>query len=314
MLLPDTRQRLRLKDFRLLLNVSESGQLGIAAEQMGMTQPAASRMLAHIEQIVGGKVFNRHPKGMSVTPMGEILARHAANLLQGVEETERELQGARSGFAGTARVGAVTGAAVSLVVPAIQHLKRSARGADLHIEVAPSDVLIDGLLRGTFDFVLARIPAGVEARQFEILWGNQEPSVFVARSGHSLAKRRHLKIEHLQGYEWVIQGPQTPLRLAVEEAFIERGVPLPAEIVNTASTVLTIAYLLASNGIAPMSREVAAMLAPSNAESGLRVLDVSDPLFIRPYHLVALKNRAIAPLAVNLKKLVAEAMQKTSAS
>ena len=45
-----TTRNLQLKDFRLIQAVHETGQLGLAAEQMALSQPAASRMLANIER------------------------------------------------------------------------------------------------------------------------------------------------------------------------------------------------------------------------------------------------------------------------
>ena len=159
--MPQLSNRLQIRDFRLVRAIAETGQLALAAEQLGITQPAASRMLAAIERTIGTSVFQRHPKGMTVTPMGEILARNAITLLNGMEQTAREVEAVGGGRSGTIRVGSVTGGAVAHVVPAIQRLKRDATRADIHIDVAPSDVLIDGLLGGDFDFVLSRIPAGV---------------------------------------------------------------------------------------------------------------------------------------------------------
>lgn len=300
--------RLQLKDFRLILAIRESGQLALAAEQLSMTQPAASRMLAGIERAIGAPVFVRHPKGMTPTPVGEILARNALGLINSLDQTLSEVQAVGLGRAGTARVGAVTGSAVAFVVPAIQQLKKSAAKADIHVDVAPSDVLIAGLLRGEYDFVLSRIPPGTDARQFAVRRGRVEVIRFLVRENHPLSGRGALKLGDLAGFEWVIQAPHTPMRQAVEEAFVGQGIPLPDEIVNTTSLLVMIAYLSSSDAIGPISLEVADLLGRRGIGSGLTALELEEPIIVNPYHLVSRKNQIISPLALKLRDLVIAAM------
>ena len=296
--------RLQLKDIRLIQAIDETGQLALAAERLTMTQPAASRMLAGIERMIGTPVFIRHPKGMTPTPVGEVLARHAQVLLNELDQAFREVDAVGSGRAGTVRVGSVTGGAVAFVVPAIQRLKKTASGADIHVDVAPSDALIEGLLRGEYDFVLSRIPAGTDARQFTIRRGRVEVIRFLVRDGHPLAGRGQINLDDLGGYEWVIQAPHTPMRQAVEEAFVSQRITLPSEIVNTTSLLVMIAYLASTDAIAPITREVADLLGPEGVRAGLVALDPEEPIIINPYHLISRRNQLMSPLAMQLRELV----------
>lgn len=298
--------RLQLKDYRLIQAIAETGQLALAAERLSMTQPAASRILAGVERVVGVPLFARHPKGMTPTPIGEILARNANSLLRCLEQTIQETESAISGRAGTVRVGSVTGGAVGFVVPAIQKLKETAVGTDIHVDVAPSDVLIAGLLRGEYDFVLSRIPPGTDARQFAVRRGRVEVVRFLVRRDHPLVGRELLKPEHLVGFEWVIQAPHTPMRQAVEEAFLSAGIPLPNETVNTTSLLVMIAYLASTDAIAPAPREVAGLVASQDHQSRLVALELEEPIIINPYHLITLRNQVMSPLAIRLRDLVYE--------
>ncbi|MBA5776176.1 LysR family transcriptional regulator [Stappia sp. F7233] len=300
--------RLQLKDFRLILAIRDTGQLALAAAQLAMTQPAASRMLAGIEQAIGAPVFHRHPKGMTPTPIGEIIARNAVGLLNNLDRTLGEVHAVGLGRAGSARVGAVTGSAVAFVVPAIQQLKKTAAKADIHVDVAPSDALIAGLLKGEYDFVLSRIPAGTDARQFNIRRGRVEVVRFLVRESHPLAGQKLSSLGDLAGFEWVIQAPHTPMRQAVEEAFVTRAIPLPDEIVNTTSLLVMIAYLSSSDAIGPISREVGELLGPKGIESGLVALELDEPIIVNPYHLISRKNHVMSPLAQHLRELVVATM------
>jgi DNA-binding transcriptional LysR family regulator len=298
------QNRLQLKDFRLIRAIYETGQLAIAAERMSLTQPAASRMLASIERLVGMTLFVRHPKGMTPTPAGEILARNASGLLNGLEQTLQEVTAVTSGKAGSVRVGSVTGGAVAFVVPAIQELKANAGSADIYVDVAPSDVLIQGLIDGEYDFVLSRLPPGTDSRQFNILTGRVEIIRFLVREGHPLANRRKLRLGELADFEWVMQAPRTPLRHAIEEAFLSQGIPSPQEIVNTTSLLVMISYLTTSDAIAPITQEVVELLGPKVFGGRVAALDVSDSVIVTPYHLISRKHQLMSPLASRLRELV----------
>ncbi len=308
-MLANLANRLQIKDLRLIQAIHETGQLALAAERLSMTQPAASRMLASIERLIDARIFVRHPKGMTPTPVGETLARNAMGLINGLDQTLLEAHAVGLGRAGTARVGSVTGGAVAFVVPAVQELKKTASGSDIHVDVAPSDVLIDGLLKGEYDFVLSRIPAGTDARQFAIRRGRVEVIRFLVRKNHPLASRRQVGLQEMTGYEWVIQAPHTPMRRAVEEAFLADDIPLPDEIVNTTSLLVMIAYLASSDAIAPISREVADLLDTGAAAGNLTAIDVCEPIIINPYYLITRKNQIINPLAARLHDLVLDALQ-----
>lgn len=302
--------RLQLRDFRLIQAIAQTGQLALAAERLSLTQPAASRMLGSIERMVGVPLFSRHPKGMTPTAIGETLARNANGLLRSLEQTLQETEAVISGLAGTVRVGSVTGGAVGFVVPAIKRLKETAVGADVHVDVAPSDVLIAGLLRGDYDFVLSRIPQGMDARQFVVKRGRVEVVRFLARRDHPLVGKGPLRPEQLIGYEWVIQAPHTPMRQAVEEALFRYGVPLPSEVVNTTSLLAMIAYLASTDAIAATSREVADLVAPVGEGGRLAAMDLEEAIIINPYHLIALKNHAMGPVAARLRDHVFDALNR----
>ncbi|NMM43676.1 LysR family transcriptional regulator [Rhodospirillaceae bacterium KN72] len=298
------RPDLKLKDFRLIQAIAETGQLATASERLGLAQPAASRMLAGIERSLGAKVFHRHPKGMTPTTVGAVLIRNGMELIHGIDQTLLEVEAIGQGRAGRARIGAVTGGAVSVVVPAIQQLKRDAAHAEIHVDVAPSDELVDGLLKGDYDFVLSRVPAGMDARQFVIRRGRVEIVRFLMREGHPASSGMPKTLASLAGYEWVIQAPRTPIRQAVEDAFVGRGVPLPGEIVNTTSLLVMIAYLNTSDAIAPVSREVAELIVSDSGGRRFAAFDLDDPIIISPYHLLSRKGHSLSPLAMKLRSII----------
>jgi DNA-binding transcriptional LysR family regulator len=90
--MPDSLvQQLTLRHLRLVVAIAEHRQLSLAAASLALTQPAASRSLADIERLCGDAIFERHVRGMTLTPLGELLARRARNVLEEVREAGSEV-------------------------------------------------------------------------------------------------------------------------------------------------------------------------------------------------------------------------------
>lgn len=299
--------RLRLRHIRLIHMIAECGQISIAADRLSLTQPAASRTLAEIERLVGEALFERHAKGMVPTPLGEVMVRHAGTLMGDLEATAADIDAFRHGRAGVVRVGAVTGPAVSFVVPAVQRLKQDARLADISVDVAPSVELMAGLLRGDYDLVLCRVPRDVDPRQLDIMRGRVEEIRFLTRAGHPLLRRRGLTLEHLAEVSWVIQGTGMPIREAVEQAFINRDLPVPRDTINSASLLVALSYLQNTDAVAAISKEVVELLAASGT-GGWGTLDMSETLILSPYHLIRIKGRPMTPACARLLDLLVAEM------
>lgn len=297
-------RQLKITHLRLIIAIGECGQLNLAAEQLAMTQPAASRMLADIENIFGTRLFNRHARGMTATLVGQALLRRARRLLLDFRDISREVDELKQGRRGQASVGAVTGAAVGYVIPAVQQLKAVSPGAEIQINVESSPVLMQGLLDGHNDFVLARLPAHLDAADFDISPAHTELVQLVVREDHPLADARQIPIADLKPYEWVIQTHRAPMRDAVDNAFIEAEVSPPTNVINTTSLLVMISFLVSSSAIAPLASEVANLLIGDRVKAKLKALDTRETIEVSPYYLIQMRNRSLSPVANRLKALI----------
>ncbi|MFC6668814.1 LysR substrate-binding domain-containing protein [Marinobacterium aestuariivivens] len=204
-----------------------------------------------------------------------------------------------------ASVGAVTGAAVGFVIPAVQQLKAVSPRAEIHVNVETSPVLVRGMIEGINDFVLARLPPEFDANEFDIQPARTEAVRLVVREDHPLANGKEVSIRDLATYEWVIQTHRAPIREAVDNAFLAAGASPPENITNTTSLLVMIAMLVSSSAIAPLASEVADLLSGRQVAARLKVLQLREPIRMSPYYLLQVKDRRLSPIASRLKALVA---------
>ena len=299
--------RLTLKHLRLIAAVAEHRQLSLAAHAMTLTQPAASRLLAEIEVLVGAPLFERHPRGMEPTPMGAGLAQRARTIIEALADAAEEAEQLRFGRGGVVRIGAVTGAAVGIVVPVLRRLKALAPNAEVHVKVAMSEELIGDLMALRLDMVLGRLPATARTADFDLVPASGELVRVVANRGHPLAGRPSVGLADLSSVPWVMQGPGAPVRRAVEEAFVHAAAPLPRDITNTASLLVVLAMLRDGDVVTPLSHEVAELL--TGQQPGLVILPVVERIAVAPYALVTLRDRRLTPVAARCHGLVADVLR-----
>ncbi len=69
--------RLKLRQLRLLVAVGEQGSIQGAARDLGISQPAATKMIQDLEIDFEVKLFDRTNRGVIPTVYGETLIRQA---------------------------------------------------------------------------------------------------------------------------------------------------------------------------------------------------------------------------------------------
>ncbi|SMY06685.1 LysR substrate-binding domain-containing protein [Flavimaricola marinus] len=297
------RRGLKLRHLRIVAALSETGQIGSAAEALSISQPAASRLLAEAERITGHKVHTRSGRGVVLTAQGKALAVRAARILTELDDASRDMDEIETGATGHVRLGSVTGPALDRVLPALQSAWQSLPGVTTEVEVAASDALGDMLLAGRLDFALARQPLHLDADRFVFRGMADEQVSLVVRQGHPLLQGAMPPAEALMGFDWVMPGPGAILRTAVLTRLTALGLPHPASRLATSSFLLTLTMLRQSDAIAPLASPVAQSFA-GEAGSDFAVLPIDLGIRVEPYGLLTRSGSTLTPVAARLAALI----------
>ncbi|MFV0385722.1 LysR family transcriptional regulator [Paracoccus sp. (in: a-proteobacteria)] len=295
---------LRPVQLRLVSAIALHGKLGLAADACSMTVPAASRMLADMETQLGTALFTRNPKGMVATPAGHVLVRHARKLAHDIDQMAKDFVAYLDGRGGSVRIGAVTGAALAAVIPAILQMKQDAPLVDVTLDVSSSSRLMWGLDRGEYDFTLSRLGPDDYSRDFDIFPAQDEAVLLMVRKDHPLACARQVSLAQLAGFTWTMQDRGAPIRHALEIAFHEEGADLPTNLIKTASVVAIMALLRDSDIIAVVTQEVADLLLSPPYSADLVLLPTTRSITIEPYHILRPRDRVLSAAAERLLALV----------
>ena len=294
---------LKLVHLRLLAALGETRQIGLAASRVGVSQPAASRLLAEVEQIVGGPVHLRTGRGITLTAMGEAMAIRAQRVQMELRDAARDMAEIAAGGAGHVRIGAVTGPALDRVLPALRTVRLAQPQVTVEVIVATSDILCQQLLSGRIDFAIGRLPEGPERNLLGIVPIAAEPVSLVVRRGHPLDRGRPFEAIDLLTYDWIMPGPESVLCRAVLARLSEHRMPHPPQRLATASFLLTLALLQQSNAIAPLARAVADTFATAPDAAFIK-LPIDLGIEVPPFGLLTRTNMVLTPVAQRLAELI----------
>jgi DNA-binding transcriptional LysR family regulator len=298
-------RRLKPLHLRLLAELEGAGALGLAAARIGIAQPSASRLLAEMEGLLGLALHERRGRGLQLTVAGQALAQRAQRIQIEIADAARDLAEAASGRAGVVRVGAVTGPALNLVLPALKDLQAAHPDFRAEVTVATSETLCDQLREGRLDFALARPEPGDRVLDQRLIAA--EPVSLVVRRGHPLLLQPRIEPTDLMSHDWVMGDDSTLLTQSVMARLLDLRLPVPPRRIFTSSFLFTLALITQTDCIAPLATPVVDSFAGNPAVPFVS-LPVDLGLSVPPFSLV---TRAGARLTPSAQRLVEAVLART---
>lgn len=107
---------MELRHLRYFIAVAEERNIGRAASRLHISQPPLTRQIQQLEEELGVQLFNRTPRGMELTPAGELLLDEARNINAVIEQATERTQRAGQGKFGRLDV-AIFGSAILDTIP-----------------------------------------------------------------------------------------------------------------------------------------------------------------------------------------------------
>ncbi len=269
---PRLLNRLRMRQVALLLAIEEQRTLRGAASQLGLTQPAATKMLHELEGALGQPLFERVGRGLQLNAAGERATGYFRSIRGSMEALNRELGELRLGSAGRFSIGSIMAASPGRLTEALLGLKALFPLLAMEIAVDTSDRLLAQLREGVLEVVVGR-PTGAPGMDCSFRAIADEALAVVVGNDHPLARQRRVEFAALLAYPWVLQPAGSPMRDLIEHEFRDHQAALPKGLIETGSILTTINLIRRSHLVAVIPETV----ARRDAEHGL--------LRIVPYRL-----------------------------
>ncbi|GGY60988.1 LysR family transcriptional regulator [Pseudoduganella sp. SL102] len=286
------RARLKTRQLLLLIALDEQRNIHRAAETLHMTQPAASKQIKDLEEMLDVKLFERLPRGMEPTLFGETMIRHARMALTSLSLAHDDVLALKSGLVGQVEIGVIMTPAMSLLPQAIAKVKQQAPLLRIGVHMEPSNTLVAMLERGTLDFMIGRILEHDTNSRLSYEELTEEPACAVARNGHPLASATNLTLKDMAGHPWVLPPQGSILRHRVDMMFRRAGLEPPANTVDTTALLLITALLQQTDSLHVMPVDVARYYQSLNV---LTILPIELPFKMDAFGIIRQQDHLLSP-------------------
>lgn len=239
---------MKLNALRDFVTVVERGGLRAAARYLGQPQPALSRSIRDLEKELGVTLFERHAKGVRLTPAGTAFLRRANAVRHELERAKDEIGQLRGETHGRVTLCMSTAPHLGLLPRVLQPFR--ARYPDIHLEIIDGvyPIVEASLLDGTVDCYIGPAPSVVPTELgIEKLFDNTR--VILGRKGHPLAKARSLR--DLVEAEWITTSITHRAEEELGPLFEKHGLPAP-RLAMRAQSALTFMTALANSDLLMM--------------------------------------------------------------
>lgn len=282
---------LDLTTLKLLLSISEEGNLTRGARRESIAISAASKRLLGLEQAIGLPLFIRESKGMTLTAAGETLLDHARQMLQGVQRIHTQLLEHARQAQDCIRVAANPSSVAQFVPEDVSHFLKTHKNICVDLTEVSSLNVLQCVENGSADigiFADNGCTHGLYSQPYR-----QDRLVMVVHRTHPLADRRCISLEEsldnhhigLHGNDWISHH--------ASQASLKVGKPLNIQTQVPSFEVLC-RMVQAGVGVGLIPYQVFTSLGPPK---NLVSLDLCEPWATRNLMVVVRNPRSLSPAA-----------------
>lgn len=283
---------MEIRHAHIVREIASTGRFSKAAERLGLSQSALSKIVMRIEDEFGFKVFDRGPQGAALTPFGRLFLEYANVLERETRDLKSVATSMRKGQSGHFRIGAGQ-TWVSDQLPEIFVRMHKARpGLSISVFSGTPPEILARLKTGEIDlgFTAMTVPIGPDLCAEDLAYGR---SRVVARHDHPLARLdRPCRFDEMLEYDWVVgECSETDLTWNwLTSNAQKRGLPKPNVVLESAQRELATQALINSDLLGFQPRNAKAVL-----NGQLAVISEQRVARMRATGMVWRKNRQIPP-------------------
>jgi len=291
--------RLKLRQLRLLVAVGKHGNIQNAARELGISQPAATKMIQDLEIDFEVTLFTRTNRGVVPTVFGDTLIRHGKLIFAQVSNAAQELDDLNEGNSGRVVIGTLLAASTKLLPAAIATVLRDRPKIAIKINEGTNEVLMPALLSGEIDLVVGRLPSHRHRDKLKQEKLFDDRVTAVVGNGHPLARVASLPFAQIKPFGWILPPPETTLRRQMDQFFVSQEQYAPPFAIESVSYLANRALLQSNDWIGLMPAEV----VQQDVENGyLTELNWNVPFGKSPIGLTYRSDNSLSPAGQAFKE------------
>jgi DNA-binding transcriptional LysR family regulator len=193
-----------LRHLRSFVAIAEERSFTRAAERLWVAQPGLSSQIQRLEGELGVRLFDRHPRGVSLTDAGELFLERARIVVATAEDALATGEDIAAGLVGAVRIGFAMSARSSLAVHLLEAFADSKPNVEVTVVEAYGGVVVREVADSRLDAAL--VPFPFTAPDLHHAPFGSESLILAVGPGHRLAGSAPVSLSELDGEEVVVSG------------------------------------------------------------------------------------------------------------
>ncbi|WLD58511.1 pca operon transcription factor PcaQ [Salinispirillum sp. LH 10-3-1] len=248
--------RIKFRHLQCFIETVRQGGVVKAADHLALSQPAVSKKLRELEDMLSTELFDRHKRGVVLTPAGQVFLRHALASANALQEGIIGVQRAQAEEHPPLRIGILPTVASRILPPAVAGFKMHMPDVALHVTTGPTPVLLDRLRVGELDVMIGRLaePDQMQGLVFEQFY--LELITLAVKPTHPGLQDRRNPLTLLRDYPVIMPSNDSVVHRSIEKFLLGHGIVLNNDRIETNSHAFARAYTMDSNTVWIISRGV----------------------------------------------------------
>ena len=243
---------MKLHHLRDFIAIVEKGSISAAAKSLGMVQTSLSRSIRELEKELKVPLFERHARGVTLTPMGMKFVKHAQLAVRELEKG-REVIGQMGGEPHGNMTVCISGVSnITLLNVALAPFKKRYPLVNLDLVEGVYPLIERRLKEGTIDLYVGPAPYKLPSPELKLEELFNVPRVVLSRKGHPLSNASTLR--DLLKAEWLTTSITDRAENEFGEIFERLGLPAPRLSIRVGSALTLITALTGCDALAISSK------------------------------------------------------------
>ena len=252
----------KLDLYKVFCQVGKSKSFSTAAKELYMTQPAVSQAIMQLEGELDIRLFNRTPKGVSLTNEGNILFEYINSAINLINVGEEKILEFKDLTVGELKIGVGDTISKYFLLPYLEDFHNRYPNLKFKIINGMTLELCNLIKSGEIDIAICNLP--IDDPSLEIRPCKEVRDIFVCGEKYKELSKEKVSLEEIVKYPLIFLEPNSNSRRYVEKFMISKGIKISPEF-ELGSFDLLLEFARINLGIACVVKE----FSKSYLEQGL---------------------------------------------
>lgn len=288
----------KLDLYRVFCTVGKCESFSQAARELFMTQPAVSQSIMQLENELDTRLFNRTPKGVTLTDEGSLLFEYIQSAINLIDVGEEKISEFKNLTTGELKIGVGDTISRYYLLPYLEAFHTRYPSIKIKIFNGTTLELITVLKSGGVDIAICNLPvndSAIEARP-----SMQIQDIFVCGEKYKTFLSKPIAAQELEKFPLIMLEPKSNSRRLVEDALFQAGVKIAPEF-ELGSHDLLLEFARINLGIASVVKEFSLDYLQRGV---LHEVELTEPLPPRNIGVCFLKSVPLSPASTRFVDII----------